>query len=173
MGPTVETPEICINDHDIILWVGDLNYRLDPSRLKISDNELKVKLQEVGMTENDKQIFIKNLLDSSDQLNICKNMNKVFQGYQEADIQFIPSYKFDHNTNRYDSSEKARVPAWTDRILWKDNGGQVKCLSYRSHMEHMISDHKPVSAQFYVDITTKNKEKYQKVYSEEIQKLDK
>jgi phosphatidylinositol-bisphosphatase len=173
----VETAEICINNHDVILWVGDLNYRLDPVRLanvsKTDENELKVKLQEVGMKEVDRLKFIRHLLDTSDQLNICKQENRVFGGYQEAEIQFVPSYKFDHNTNRYDSSEKARVPAWTDRILWRDNDGQVKCQYYGVHMDHMISDHKPVSAQLYVDITTKNKSKYQKVYQEEIQKLDK
>lgn len=175
--PTVETPEICINNHDIILWVGDLNYRLDPVRLanksQTDENELKVKLQEVGMKEADRLKFIRHLLDTSDQLNICKKENRVFGGYKEAEILFVPSYKFDHNTNRYDSSEKARVPAWTDRILWRDTAGQVKCQYYGVHMDHMISDHKPVSAQFYVDINTKIKSKYQKVYQEEIQKLDK
>ena len=173
----METPEICINNHDIILWVGDLNYRLDPVRLanksQTDENELKVKLQEVGMKEADRLKFIRHLLDTSDQLNICKKENRVFGGYKEAEIQFVPSYKFDHNTNRYDSSEKARVPAWTDRILWRDTAGQVKCQYYGVHMDHMISDHKPVSAQFYVDINTKIKSKYQKVYQEEIQKLDK
>jgi len=175
--PTVETPEICINNHDIILWVGDLNYRLDPVRLanvsQTDENELKVKLQEVGMKEIDRLQFIRHLLDTSDQLNICKKENRVFGGYKEAEIQFVPSYKFDHNTNRYDSSEKARVPAWTDRILWRDTAGQVKCQYYGVHMDHMISDHKPVSAQLYVDISTQIKSKYQKVYQEEIQKQDK
>lgn len=43
-------------------------------------------------------------------------------GLQEAPITFRPSYKFDkHNPDplAYDTSEKRRVPAWTDRIFFR------------------------------------------------------
>ena len=34
----------------------------------------------------------------------------------------MPTYKFDTNcSNQYDTSPKARVPSWTDRILWRQN----------------------------------------------------
>jgi hypothetical protein len=54
---------------------------------------------------------------------------------------FAPTYKYDPGTNIYDTSEKNRVPSWTDRIFFR--GEEVKGLRYdRSEVD--LSDHKPV-----------------------------
>ena len=37
----------------------------------------------------------------------------------EGPLHFRPTYKFDKNSDDYDTSAKHRVPAWTDRILYK------------------------------------------------------
>jgi hypothetical protein len=68
-----------------------------------------------------------------------------FPYYSEARITFLPTYKYDLGTDTYDTSEKARIPAWCDRILRKgDNIRQINydCAPLR------FSDHRPVYATF-------------------------
>lgn len=52
-----------------------------------------------------------------------------------------------------DLSEKQRTPSWTDRILWLSvHDGAVKSLKYTSHPEITLSDHKPVSSVFSLQV---------------------
>lgn len=98
---------------------------------------------------------------------MAKNTWPILKGFQEGPLNFAPTFKFDVGTNKYDTSAKKRKPAWTDRILWKvkpPRGGrspsgqeshrlQVTQHSYRSHMEYTVSDHKPVAAQFILQVS--------------------
>ena len=43
----------------------------------------------------------------------------MFQGFIEGPTNFAPTYKYDMFSDDYDTSEKLRTPAWTDRVLWK------------------------------------------------------
>ncbi len=43
---------------------------------------------------------------------------QIFRGFQEGPIRFAPTYKYDLFSDDYDTSEKMRTPAWTDRVLW-------------------------------------------------------
>jgi len=58
-------------------------------------------------------------LRDRDQLGKAMRANHVFCGYQEGLIDFKPTFKFDTNSGRYDTSAKQRVPAWCDRIIYK------------------------------------------------------
>jgi len=44
---------------------------------------------------------------------------QVFHGFNEGPTNFIPTYKYDLFSNDFDTSEKCRVPAWTDRVMWR------------------------------------------------------
>lgn len=65
-------------------------------------------------------------------------------------MHFRPTYKFDFDSDTYDSSAKARIPAWCDRILFVQKG--MECLAYNSDMTLKTSDHRPVYATFLAEV---------------------
>lgn len=50
---------------------------------------------------------------------IQQEAGNVFKNFLEGPINFPPTYKYDLFSDDYDTSEKCRAPAWTDRVLWK------------------------------------------------------
>jgi hypothetical protein len=70
--------------------------------------------------------------------------------FTEGPLNFRPTYKFDHNSDEYDTSKKKRLPAWTDRILYVDRG--VKPIAYDADFSLRSSDHRPVFATFVCDV---------------------
>lgn len=127
---------ININAHNGIIWMGDLNFRIN-----LSNEEVK------------HLIFTKNYgaLLANDQLHKQMMDGESFPFFEEMEIKFPPTYKFDKTTDTYDTSEKNRIPAWTDRILSKGSILTQKC--YDSIAELLFSDHKPVFAIFEADVT--------------------
>lgn len=107
----------------------------------------------------------------NDQLLIAKENHRIFQGYQEAPIKFRPTYKYDPGTSNWDSSEKCRLPAWCDRVLWKSD--TTNCIEYTSIMSMMMSDHKPVIAKFTCGIKTRDDVKFKKIHEEVLKRVDK
>ncbi|KAK2727318.1 hypothetical protein QYM36_007971 [Artemia franciscana] len=120
----------------------------------------------------------KTLLDTAnykdlimfDQLREQQRIKRAFYGYQEGILNFQPTYKYDTGTDNWDSSEKNRAPAWTNRFLWKAD--DVDQIVYRSHPSLRISDHKPVSSLFEISIAAIDIVKYKKIYEEVMKHLD-
>jgi hypothetical protein len=77
---------------------------------------------------------------NASQLTNALSTGSAFVDYSEGPLTFRPTYKYDLGTDRYDTSEKMRVPAWTDRILYKGSGLHLETY-YRAELRG--SDHKP------------------------------
>ncbi|KAI9305413.1 SacI homology domain-containing protein [Cunninghamella echinulata] len=123
-----------IDSHHNIIWVSDFNYRVS------------LLNEEARMYANSKNI---DAMLRNDQLIREMSLGNVFQGYKEGLITFMPTYKYDNGTDIYDTSEKQRVPGWTDRIVYK--GKKLKQIQY-TRAELLTSDHRPVLALFEIDI---------------------
>lgn len=150
--------------HDYVFWCGDFNYRINMGR---EDVVAAVKNQDW------------QLLLSADQLKIEHLEGNVFEGFQEGDIGFPPTYKYDLFSDDYDTSEKCRVPAWTDRVLWRRrqlhktpppewSAGKV---FWYGRAELKQSDHRPVLAIIDVEVLQVNKEKREVVFQEALKQL--
>jgi len=89
------------------------------------------------------------VLVSKDQLLQEAERGEIFKGYSEGTLGFKPTYKYNVGSSDYDTSHKIRVPAWTDRILFKiqdTDNIQATLHSYDSIDQVYGSDHKPVKA---------------------------
>ncbi|XP_040007052.1 inositol polyphosphate 5-phosphatase K [Xiphias gladius] len=107
-----DTPHI--RDHKVVFWFGDLNFR-------IADHGLHFLRSSINSGRL-------NLLWDRDQLIMMKRKEPFLQEFEEGPLNFKPTYKFDRNSDTYDTSSpktwfgfngKKRKPAWTDRILWR------------------------------------------------------
>ncbi|KAL3330956.1 hypothetical protein AABB24_034657 [Solanum stoloniferum] len=139
-----------IPSHDQIFWFGDLNYRIS-----MADAEVRKLVANKQWDE----------LLNSDQLHKELQNGHVFAGWKEGLVNFAPTYKYEFNSDRYNGEimregEKKRSPAWCDRILWLGKG--IKQLFYK-RAELKLSDHRPVSSMFSVEVEIFDHRKLQRV----------
>ncbi|KAL1197619.1 Type I inositol polyphosphate 5-phosphatase 4 [Cardamine amara subsp. amara] len=128
-----------ILEHDRVIWLGDLNYRI-----ALSYRSAKALVEMRNWSA----------LLQKDQLRIEQRKGCVFEGWNEGTIYFPPTYKYSNNSDIYAGDDrlpkaKRRTPAWCDRILWYGSG--LHQLSY-VRGESRFSDHRPVYSLFSVEI---------------------
>lgn len=146
---------------DAAFWMGDFNYRIDGN------------YEQVCQLISSKEL---SPLLLCDQLKREHGSGRVFQGFREPDITFAPTYKFDKGATgefAYDSSEKKRIPAWCDRIMYRANAPltptesfsskyhgvesedkvEIVPVEYDCWKDVVDSDHKPVYGSFTVSLT--------------------
>ncbi|CAL8080155.1 unnamed protein product [Calicophoron daubneyi] len=135
-----ESGKTSLDRFDAIFWAGDFNFRVKRPR-KIVDNLLQSK----------GNIFEELL--AADELTEVQSQGRAFAQFCEGRIKFPPTYKFDLNSQTYDSSEKQRVPSYTDRILFTaKRNGDINCLAYDCVSSIQTSDHRPVYGSFLVSL---------------------
>ena len=152
---------IGVADHDLVFWIGDLNYRIHES---LAVEEV-LELAERGEL---------SILKKNDQLNIERKANRVFKNFHEGELNFLPTYKYQPGTDSYEKrpDKKLRAPAWCDRILWMvQDPNHLKQLDY-SRSELNVSDHKPVMSTFQITIKDVIPNEREKVYFSVMKKLD-
>ncbi|CAM6093328.1 unnamed protein product [Calypogeia fissa] len=134
-----------LNQYHHVFWFGDLNYRLDFAQ--VSDKPLTP--QRTFWKEIVKKINFREYGDllKYDELRREISANRVLHGFKEGEINFAPTFKMQREAK--DVYDQKRMPAWCDRILWRNLPGcTVKLGKYVSAPELATSDHKPVAATF-------------------------
>jgi phosphatidylinositol-bisphosphatase len=153
--------DVTVPDHEIIYWIGDLNYRITED-VPTDDVFYKIDTKDIAF------------LRPFDQLNIERARGAAFQGFIEGQLNFPPTYKFQPGTDLYErrAEKKLRAPAWCDRVLWKTaKPDAVKLLNYRCATLRP-SDHKPVSALLETQLRIVVAQKEREVYSNLMNSLE-
>ncbi|KAF8772854.1 hypothetical protein HU200_005241 [Digitaria exilis] len=127
-----------ILDHDRVVLLGDLNYRI---AMEDAEPRQLVKARKWSMLlENDELL-----------LELCKG--RQFDGWREGHVTFAPTYKYHRDSDQFywcadaGRQKKHRAPAWCDRILWRGKG--MKQIRYERCSGYRLSDHRPVRAVFH------------------------
>ncbi|CAL0324838.1 unnamed protein product [Lupinus luteus] len=139
-GPLFDLPRKIL-DHDHVILLGDLNYR-------------------ISLPEETIRLLVENgdwdSLFENDQLMKEQMSGNMLRGWNEGAIKFAPTYKYFPNSDMYygcchhgKKTEKKRAPAWCDRIVWY--GKSLKQLEY-TRSESKLSDHRPVKAIFTAEL---------------------
>lgn len=141
------TPALSLFEHDVLVLLGDLNFRLEGQEF-----EDVVHLLSDGQHQSLYQL---------DQLMLEQVKGSKSRSYlhmfMEMPLNFVPSYKYEPGTDCYHDGGKGRAPAWTDRVLWHINFCKLPRVTdaeprlivqpqyYGLHPQPRTSDHKAVS----------------------------
>lgn len=154
-----------ILDHDIVVWLGDLNYRITTD---LSTEAVFERLEKHDM----------ETLLAKDQLIVSKEAKLAFEDFREPHISFPPTYKYQPLTDKYEQrpEKPKRAPAWCDRIQWRCNHGaddtHMTSMEYGCSFDLKASDHKPVYCTTTVTIRNVIKQKMNEVRDSILRKMD-
>lgn len=134
-------PPIFLRDQDIVVVAGDLNYRVN------LDYDTALQLTTLKKYS---QLLQRDQFEAE-----LQHPHTPWYGFTAVGpITHPPTYRFDVGTSTYDTSEKRRIPGYTDRILLflKDETllEKIKIDSLQARMDVMVSDHKPLVASLRV-----------------------
>ena len=110
----------------------------------------------------------------NDELTKIKTSHPILKNYSEGPLVFDPTYRYDIDSNLYDTSAKNRTPSWTDRILLcrdpqfkrylvrdKYNKDDVVAAmpEFYHRKESYFSDHRPILSVYKIQVIKINRVK--------------
>lgn len=113
---------------DQIFWFGDFNFRLSKARVDVDailsgimgedmgplfEHDQLSNVMKDGMLTRGIFVYIHFVAVIAILTLFCQG--SIFEGFQEAPIHFLPTYKFDIGCDIYDSTSKQRTPSYTVR----------------------------------------------------------
>eukprot|EP01084_Bolivina_argentea_P189147 325371_1 len=116
---------LSILTHDVVYFLGDINYRLEFNDL----DEVYQLIRDKNWTE---------LLARDQLLQVIEN-GYAFADFHEERIEFQPTFKYLIGTDEYEQIKK-RTPSYCDRILWK-----IKKNNNNNATAHVMEKEKEVS----------------------------
>ncbi|WVZ92891.1 hypothetical protein U9M48_038926 [Paspalum notatum var. saurae] len=133
-----------ILDHDRVVLLGDLNYR--------------VAMDDAGEARQLVRARKWGMLLEHDELLLELATGRQFDGWSEGRVTFAPTYKYHRNSDEFywradggggapGVKKQHRAPAWCDRILWRGKG--MRQVRYERCGGYRLSDHRPVRAVFH------------------------
>ena len=119
-------------DESITFCFGDFNFRLT-----VPNREARWRMSNRDW---------RTLLCSDQLVTQLSTEGSPFERFDEAEIGFRPTYKYDVGTSEFDTSAKARAPAWCDRVVWCTSCADhtTRVIMYESCHNVVSSDHKPI-----------------------------
>jgi hypothetical protein len=120
---------------DHVFWVGDLNYRVD------------IPFGEVIDLTSQRQW---STIAGADQLRKEQRAGRSFLDFNEAQIQFAPTYRWQRGEHVF-SDKRKQSPSYCDRVLFRSQKGlraHLRCVEYTGVHSMMQSDHRPVASEF-------------------------
>ena len=96
---------------DYRFFLGDMNFRIEYGNLET--RQMLAECANLATAKRFQDAFqILDDLFKYDQFNLYKSTYPLTSEYQEGVIRFLPTYKYDANSNVYDTSKKQRIPSW-------------------------------------------------------------
>jgi len=143
-----DSKKMLAKDHDYCIIMGDLNSRTQYQTANKEQENIAVRAQITSILSSTKDF---TPIFEHDQLATAIREGKELKNIGETAPKFAPTFKYDRNTDNFDSSKKQRIPSWCDRVIWVKSAPMLACQkSFSSVPSFKMSDHKPVIATFHI-----------------------
>ena len=120
-----------IDQHDVKILLGDLNFRIEMSQSAVMHSTQTMDVR--TLLENDQLVLAQ------------KHAHSVLSKFSEPDFGFLPTYKYSRESDEYENV----TPAWCSRILFA--GDKISPSDYR-RCEVKGSKQRPIRCTFDIAI---------------------